>query len=117
MAAMWLATKLGHYSIVQTQPPDDGDAAVYEVRAQTREELDSLLQMTGLHREISPSAGSSERYSIVATQRELFEIMSTLVDTIDYDRFEPPRGAKQRQACARGSDDSRPERLRRESWA
>ena len=84
---MWLATKLGFYSIVQTQPPDDGDAAVYHVRARVREDLENLLRVTGLQREILAWPTADYRFRIMASQQEVFEIMGALAESIDYDNF------------------------------
>jgi len=84
---MWLATKLGFYSIVQKQPPDDGDAAVYHVRARVREDLENLLQVTSLPCEILAWPKADYRYRIVVGQQEVFEIMSALAESIDYDNF------------------------------
>lgn len=87
---MRLATKFGVYSVVQKQPPDDGDAAVYQVRARFRDDLEKLLRAAGFQHEISTRPDTDERYSILATQQEIFEIMSTLTESIDYDTFEAP---------------------------
>lgn len=84
---MWLATKLGFFSIVQKQPPDDGDAAVYHVRARVRADLENLLGATGLQREILAWPSADYRFRIMASQREVFDIMSALAESIDYDNF------------------------------
>ena len=104
--AMWLATKLGFFSIVQKVPPDDGDAAVYHVRAMVRADLENLLQVTGIQSGILEPLSPSERFHIMATQREVFEILSALAETIDYDHFEDPVAAMsdQRARQERASD-------------
>jgi hypothetical protein len=84
---MWLATKLGFFSIVQKEPPDDGEAAVYHVRAQGREDLQNLFQVTGLQREILETPGADSRFRILVTQQEVLEIVSALAESIDYDSF------------------------------
>jgi hypothetical protein len=85
--AMWLATKLGFFSIVQKEPPDDGDAAVYHIRARVREDLENLLRLTDLQREILTWPSADYRFRIMASQQEVFEIMSALAESIDYDNF------------------------------
>lgn len=84
---MWLATKLGFYSIVQNQPPDDGDAAIYHVEAQAREDLENLLFATALQNEIIESPEADYRYRIIASPPEIFEILSVLAESVDYDNF------------------------------
>jgi hypothetical protein len=86
-ARMWLATKLGFFSIVQKDPPDDGDAAVYHVRARVKGDLENLLNVTGLQREILMWPSADYRFRIIASQLEVFEIMSALTETIDYPNF------------------------------
>lgn len=49
---MWLATKYGWFSIVQKQAPDDGEAAVYHVRARVKQDLEHLVKTTALQNEI-----------------------------------------------------------------
>lgn len=84
---MFLETRLGAFSIVQAQPPDDGDGAIYHVSSRARADLDRLLQSTGFQREISESREEGWPYRFAASQRDLFDLMSTLAETIDYHRF------------------------------
>jgi hypothetical protein len=86
---MRLATKYGFYTILQIQPPDDGEAAVYQVRARACKDLENLLAATGLCREISDQPGTDCRYRFPASQQEVFEIMFHLVESLDYDHFQP----------------------------
>ena len=44
---MFLETRLGAFSIVQAQPPDDGDGAIYHVSSRARADLDRLLLFAG----------------------------------------------------------------------
>jgi hypothetical protein len=91
---MRIATKIGTYTIIQTQPPDDGDAAVYHLRSPTREPLEKLRQLTGLSHEILPPAPTDAEFHLVITRNDIFEILATLAETIDYDHFDPtPKGS------------------------
>lgn len=87
LGAMWLATKRGFYSIVQKEPPDDGEPAVYHLRAHVREDLENLLRVTGLQREILAWPSADYRFRILASQQEVFDVISTLAERIDYDNF------------------------------
>ena len=84
---MWLATKYGFYSIVQKQPPDDGDPAVYHVRARVRQDLENLLAASALAMEILEWPEADYRYRIVIHQRELFDLMCLLAENLDYPNF------------------------------
>lgn len=84
---MWLATKYGFFSVVQKQAPDDGEPAVYHVRARVRTDLENLLKATGLTQEIQEWPKADYRYRIIAGQQEVFEIMSHLAESLDYDNF------------------------------
>ena len=84
---MKLQTKLGAFTIIQSQPADDGDAAVYEVRAAVRKELEHLLEVSGLRSEIAATADREAAFRAKVTQRDVFDIMSALAETIDYEKF------------------------------
>ena len=87
---MRIATKLGSFTIIQAQPPDDGDAAIYHLRSPAREALEHLLQSTGLAREIvPPSSPADSEYRVIISRNEIFDILSALAESIDYDHFDP----------------------------
>ena len=88
---MRLVTTLGTYTIVQAQPPDDGDAAVYHVQSASRQPLETLRQTTGLTREILPPPSTGGEHCLIITRNEIFDILSALAETIDYPSFDEKR--------------------------
>lgn len=86
---MHLSTRIGDFNIVQEQPSDDGDGAIYRVSSRQPASLERLLQSVGFRREIVDSVRADGTFHFHAGQRDLFDIMSALAETIDYDRFSP----------------------------
>ena len=84
---MWLATKYGWFSIVQKQAPDEGDAAIYHVRARVKQDLENLLAATALQLELQDWPSADYRYRIIVGQQEVMSIMAHLAETLDYDNF------------------------------
>jgi hypothetical protein len=87
---MQLTTKFGSFSIVQAEPPDDGDAAVYHVRSPAREALEKLSHEAGLPNQILTSENAGDHYHIATSQRDIFALMSALAESIDYKDFPAP---------------------------
>jgi hypothetical protein len=83
---MWLATKYGFYSIVQKR---DGyiDKQLYQVRARVRRDLENLLELTKLDREILAWPKADYRYRFLASFQDLIAIMNSLAESLDYDDF------------------------------
>jgi len=84
--------------MVQKQPPDGGEPAVYHVRARLRKDLENLAKATALQHEIQEWPKADYRYRIIVGQQEVFEIMSHLAESLDYDNF---------KSMIAGSDDQR----------
>lgn len=49
--------------------------------------LESLLKVTGLPYEIQEWPNADYRFRIMVSQQEVFEIMSHLTESLDYDNF------------------------------
>lgn len=84
---MRLSTRLGTYHIVQVTPPDDGDGAVFRVSSRDRAELEGLVESAGLRVELQQAADEHEGWHFAASQRDLLDLMVSLAETVDYERF------------------------------
>ncbi len=87
---MWIASKLGFYSIVRKPTPYAEE--IFHVRARLRPDLDKLLQATRLHKTIEEWPEADYRYRFFATDADLRHIMSSLATMLDYDNFKSAIG-------------------------
>jgi hypothetical protein len=78
---MWLATQFGFYSIVRKKPDE------FHVRGRVRRDLENLVRLTGLDREVLVSQPADYRYRIIVGPEEIALIMRRLAETIDYTNF------------------------------
>lgn len=84
---MRLSTKLGTYHIVQVTPPDDGDGAVFRVSSRERAELERLVGSAGLRVDVEQAGDEVGGWQFTASQRDLLDLMVSLAETVDYERF------------------------------
>lgn len=78
---MWLCTKLGFYSIVRKR---DG----YHVRARTKGDLTSLLNVAGLRIKMEDWPDADYRWRVrIQKDSSLASIFMALSDTVDYPNF------------------------------
>jgi hypothetical protein len=84
---MWIASKLGFYSIVQKPSHLDPDGpAVFQVRARDKADLKRLTKEYPT--EIHEYCYSDYPYRIIVpTAEDLAKVMRILGDSIDYDNF------------------------------
>ena len=78
---MWLATKHGFYSIIQK------GQGVYYVRARVRQDLENLLEASGLTSEVHAWPTADYRYRIIIGSEELLRVVVALTATLDYSNF------------------------------
>ncbi|MDG1302341.1 MAG: hypothetical protein P8R37_12230 [Opitutae bacterium] len=78
---MWLATKHGFYSIIQKEQ------GVYYVRARVRQDLENLLEASGLTSEVLAWPTADYRYRIIIGSEELLRVVVALTATLDYSNF------------------------------
>ncbi|MBX7059636.1 MAG: hypothetical protein K1X75_16350 [Leptospirales bacterium] len=77
---MWLATKLGFYSIVRK---DDG----VHVRSRVLQDLQNLVSAAGLRQEIQTWPAADHRFRIIISSEQLARVMTALTNSIDYSNF------------------------------
>lgn len=78
---MWLATKHGFYSVVHKNH-------FFQVRGRTREDLHGLLVAANMeHIDILVDTGTDYGFRVLLQLPELFTIMATLAQGIDYSNF------------------------------
>lgn len=81
---MWIASKLGFYSIVQKQPGE------WHVRARTKRDLEKLVKMFWVERlaDIECWPAADYRWRIILRDRaEVRELFGVLADSVDYPNF------------------------------
>ena len=78
---MWIASKLGFYSIVCK------DEDEFHIRARLRVDLENLLVATKLDEEINQSDRSDYRYRLVVRSDAVKKVFSILCETINYPNF------------------------------
>jgi hypothetical protein len=78
---MWLATQHGFYSIVQKAPQE------YHIRARFRNDLQNILQLSGLRLEIHQWDKADYRFRIIADRKEFLAVMASLAIFLDYPNF------------------------------
>ncbi len=89
---MWIASKFGFFSIVQKEPPEEGKPAVYHVRARLRQDLENLLHVARLRKEIEEWPEADYRYRFLGTKADVQQVMACLAATLDYDNFKSKIG-------------------------
>lgn len=90
---MWLATKLGFFSIVQKAP------AEFHIRGRLRTDLENLLKLSGKPLEILEWPAADYRFRVIVNQQDFVDIMVALALTLDYPNF---------KGCIATSRDQRP---------
>jgi hypothetical protein len=78
---MWLATKHGFYSVIQKEQ------GIYYVRARVREDLENLLQVSGLEIEVHSWPTADYRFRIIIGSEDLLKVVVALTATLDYPNF------------------------------
>ena len=78
---MWIASKLGFYSIVCK------DEDEFHIRTRLRVDLENLLVATNLDEEINQSDRSDYRYRLVVRSDAVKKVFSILCETINYPNF------------------------------
>lgn len=76
---MWIASKLGFYSIVQKMPGE------FHVRARVRDDLERLRDRVGPDLEIFETLDSDYRFRFIV--EDPAGVMLALADSIDYHNF------------------------------
>lgn len=82
---MWIATKLGFYSIVQTRD----NKQLLMVRARAEKDLINLKNRVSVLRnhEIHRTPDADYRFRLIVTREELHELIQILANEIDYPNF------------------------------
>jgi hypothetical protein len=78
---MWIASKYGFFSIVQK------DTDRYNIRTQSRQDIDNLLQVCKLDAKVSAWSTLNYRYQITINADELLKVSSELARNLDYKNF------------------------------
>ena len=78
---MWIATKVGFFSIVRKEEKD------FHVRARLRPDLVEMLDLAGIESEIFESEYADYRFRIVVDSDTVRKIGAVLFKEIDYDNF------------------------------
>ena len=78
---MWIASKLGFYSIVCK------DEDEFHIRTRLRVDLENLLVATKLDEEINQCDRSDYRYRLVVRSDAVKKVFSILCETINYPNF------------------------------
>ena len=78
---MWIATKVGFFSIVRKEEKD------FHVRARLRPDLVELMDLAGIESEIFESEYADYRFRIVVDSDTVSKIAAGLFEEIDYDNF------------------------------
>ena len=78
---MWIATKVGFFSIVRKDEKD------FHVRARLRPDLVELMDLAGIESEIFESEYADYRFRIVVDSNTVRKIGAVLFKEIDYDNF------------------------------
>ena len=79
---MWICSKLGFFSIVKKGEPE-----TWQVRARRKNDLQELLESTGLDAEIIPTPNADYAFRIIVDQAGLERLFSSLEESIDYPNF------------------------------
>lgn len=80
---MWIASKLGWFSIVEKT------RGVYHIRARVREDLENLLEDASLSSSVAIQEwpGADYRYRAVVRVTNLIKAFEALLDSVDYPNF------------------------------
>ena len=78
---MWIATKVGFFSIVRK------DKDEYHVRARVCQDLTELMELAGVECELFESKNADYRFRLVIDQETLEVIGAKLFAQIDYGNF------------------------------
>ena len=78
---MWIATKVGFFSIVRKEEKD------FHVRARLRPDLVEMMDLAGIESEIFESEYADYRFRIVVDSNTVRKIGAVLFKEIDYDNF------------------------------
>lgn len=78
---MWIASKLGWFSIVEKSPDE------FHVRARVKTDLVKLRQASGMVFTIHLWPGADYRYRFVVNGEQLDRIFKALRESIDYSNF------------------------------
>ena len=78
---MWLATKVGFFSIVRKNKDE------YHVRARMRSDLVELMELAEIESELFESDHSDYRFRLVVDEKTVQIIGGKLFAEIDYDNF------------------------------
>ena len=92
---MWIATKVGFFSIVRKEEKD------FHVRARLRPDLVELMDLAGIESEIFESEYADYRFRIVVDSKTVRKIGAVLFKEIDYDNFKNTihDSSTQREKC------------------
>ena len=92
---MWIATKVGFFSIVRKEEKD------FHVRARLRPDLVELMDLAGIETEIFESEYADYRFRIVVDSDTVRKIGAVLFKEIDYDNFKNTihDSSTQREKC------------------
>ena len=78
---MWIATKVGFFSIVRKEEKD------FHVRARLRPDLVEMMELTGIESKIFESEYTDYRFRIVVDSDTVRKIGAIHFQEIDYDNF------------------------------
>ena len=79
---MWLATKLGFFSIVKKGAPE-----TWQVRARAARDLERLLAAAQLKTEILATPQADYACRVVVDREQLARVFAALADSIDYSNY------------------------------
>jgi hypothetical protein len=83
---MWIASKLGFFSVVRKSADE------FHIRARVRNDLDNLVR-AGFPAAVVPSyPGSDYHWRILATAAQMPQLWQLLGESVDYDNFKSEIG-------------------------
>ena len=80
---MWIASKYGFYSIVESSLKK-GD---FMVRARVRNDLENLIKQYDLSAQVIETLDSDYRYRIILSKADVCDLLFSLGSEIDYSNF------------------------------
>ncbi len=78
---MWIASKLGWFSIVEKEKGQ------FHVRARVRKDLENLIKASRIVSMIQEWPGADYRYRVIVNRKHLHQIYGALESSVDYRNF------------------------------
>ncbi len=78
---MWIASKLGFFSVVKKAPN------FYHVRGRSKRDIENIIEAADLFLQVEEDQVADYRYRVIVTEKEYQRVMTALMETVDYRNF------------------------------